>query len=184
MFNIGTVRRILRHKISCAIRGQRLWHRITQKYDPKRESVAVLMPTLSHSYNYHALLYLDQLIENIGKKSAIVLSPDQSAVAAAQFFSERIRKAMVITDKQAEQLMCFYTIFPYDFLFFVASLNEPYGRTGDKIVGKNGTTVGELMALGVFKLPEFRKEIPPTYQGDDEQISRFLDTKEFDEYGA
>lgn len=180
--NSSTIRKIMHRKTCSAMRGCFIWHRLIRKYKLKN-NIALFFPSTEHSCNYYALLYLEQLITHTNSGSAIILTVDEHVKIAAPFFSLRIAHVVKISEKDAQNLLDYYSLGPFDNRFYVVSLNKPFGRNADKLVGKNGTTVAEIISLAVFRLPKFIEEAPPVYSGSDPTLTEFLDTKEFSVYG-
>lgn len=174
--------RILLGKIWNCFQGWRFWNTLVFKYKLKNNLV-LLFPSLDHRSNYYGLLYLEQLLIKTESSSALLLSVDVGVIAASKVFTTHILSADKIKQKQAEQLLCYYSLEPFDKRFFVVSMTDPYDRKNtDKLIGRNGTTIDEIMALGILRLDSYHKEKPPIYYGNDPLILKFLDTKEFAEY--
>ena len=174
----GSICGILHRRVYSAIQGWQIWRKILKKYRPTN-SVVMLFPSTDHRCNYHALLYLEQLLEQTGSNSAVLVSVDPNVIAVAHVFSQNVKGSMQISREQAEKLLCYYNMDFFDRRMVVCSLNEPYSRCADKLIGVNGTTVGEIMVLGVFGLSKYTKESVPVYRGNDPIILNFLNTKEF-----
>lgn len=157
-----------------AYKGWWKWHRFVKKYHLGATKV-VLLPAVNTTCNYCALLYLDEMLDEQNFENAIILSVDPIAVKAAKLFSTQILDTLVISRKTAEQLMQFYCLFEFDDRFVVASLDEPEGRTAYRLVGKNKTTVDELLAIGIYHISRFEPLEAPAYIGCDPEIKTFLD---------
>lgn len=178
----SNIRKIMHKKTRSAISGYFIWRRLIRKYKLKN-SVVLFFPSSEHSCNYYALLYLEQLIMHTNSVSAIILTTDDRVKIAAPYFSPNIAHIVKLSDKQAQNLLDYYSLGPFDNRFFVISLDKPFGRNADKLIGKNGTTVAEVISLAIYRLPKFIEEKPPVYSGSDPTLAEFLDTKEFDVYG-
>ncbi len=46
--------------------------------------------------------------------------------------------------------MKFYSLYMFTDRLVIASLDEPDGRNGERMVGKKGITVGEIFPIGVY----------------------------------
>lgn len=167
------LKRTMRRQLVQAYRGWWFWHRLVRRYRLGRTKV-VLLPGKNTAYNYTALLYLDQMLREQGFKNAIILTTEKTVARAAELFSKNILSVELIRRGRAERLMQFYCLYEFDVRFVVASLEEPEGRNAAGLIGKNGTTIGELMAIGVYKIAQFQKEKPPVYIGNDPEIQKFL----------
>ena len=163
----------MRKNLFRSYKGWYHWHRLTRKYSLDNTAV-VLLPSMDREYNYNALLYLNQMLEQRNFSKALILTFDPAVIRAARLFSEKICEVENFSRKKAEDLMQYYCLYEFDSRFMVASLEEPEGRNAYKLVGKNGTTVAELMAIGVYKISQFEHEDPPAYAGHDPEILNFL----------
>lgn len=161
------------YKMFEAYKGWWLYHRIIKKYQAGNTKI-VLMPSFKWEYNYYALLYLDQMILQQKYDSALLLAVDKEPLLAAKIFSKKILATHKITRKQAKSLLQFYCLYDFDPRFVVASLDEPEGRNGSRMIGKNGTTIEQMFAVGVYKIPNYKKEKEPVYCGNNKRILHFL----------
>ena len=175
------IKKLMRRNLIESYRGWWIWHRLVKRHRLGRTRV-ILLPSVNRAYNCPALLYINQMLERHGYEDAIILSVDSVVQRAAPLFSQRIRAVETISRRKAERLMQFYCLYEFDPRFVVASLDEPNGRNAAGLIGKNGTTVEELIAIGVYQLSEFTKEEIPYYKGNDPEIIAFLG--EVEEYGA
>ena len=74
-----------------------------------------------------------------------------------------------------DQMLQLYSLFPFSKRLVVAALGGIEGRKADMIVGRNKTTVEELVAVGVYALkPSFEKLKRPRYDQEDFEISNEL----------
>lgn len=167
------IRYLMRKNLIDTYRGWWVWRRAVRKYHIGATAV-ILMPGTNRQYNLSALLFLDQMLKHRKYDNAVILTVDKAAAACAKLFSENIRAVECISRRRAEQLMQFYCLYEFDPRFIVASLDEPDGRNVWRLVGVRATTVDELMALGVYKLPVFERPKLPAYAGNDEKIIQFL----------
>lgn len=181
MSELKEIKKLMRRNLIESYRGWWIWHRLVKRYRLGRTRV-ILIPAVNRTYSCPALLYVDQMLERHGYENAIILSVDPVVQQVASLFSRRIRAVETISRKKAERLMQFYCLYDFDARFVVASLDEPNGRNAAGLIGKNGTTAEELIAIGVYQLTDFTKEEKPHYTGDNPEIGAFLGGTE--EYGA
>ena len=173
MQQLKAVKRAMRHNLWEAIRGWWIWHRVVKRYHLGRTMV-VLLPGCNKEYNYAALRYADQMLAYTGYGDVIFLSVDPVVKEAAPILCRHVRTVEVISRLKAQRLMQYYCLFEFDQRFLVASLEEPNGRNAKGLVGVNGTTVEELIALGVYRLPEFQKEPAPECDGANADVKELL----------
>ena len=141
-------------KLISAYRGWWQWHKIIKGKGVEGETAVILLPDCNRETNHLALLYLDDMLKPL--------------------FSQNILRVISFNRKKAEHLMQFYCLYEFDKRFTVASLDEPNGRNGSKLIGKRGTTVEEIFVIGVYQVYPFQRPHPPAYSGNDPEIITFL----------
>jgi len=163
----------MRKNLVEAYRGWWVWHRMVRKYHIGATAV-VLLPGMNPEYNRSALLFLDQMLTERKYENAVIMTVDEVIVKCAELFSDNLLGVELISRKQAKRLMQFYCLYEFDSRFMVASLDEPEGRNAYRLIGVKGTTVEELIALGVYRLPDYEEPAMPSYVGNDESILNIL----------
>lgn len=171
--HLKTVKRQLYLNLISAYRGWWQWHKIVKKRDVGNTAV-VLLPDCDREINLLALLYLDAMLKARKHKDAIILTHDPVVQRCAHLFSHNILRVIPFSRKKAEHLMQFYCLYEFDKRFIVASLDEPNGRNGSRLIGKRGTTKEEIFVIGVYRVYPFQRPALPTYAGDDPAIKAFL----------
>ena len=153
--------------------GWRQWRKI-KKVKGFDNTVVVLLPSCERKTNHLAMLYLDDMLKSRGHDNAIILTHDPEVIKAAHLYSDKILKVVCFSRKKAERIMQFYCLYEFSKKFIVASLDEPYGRNGSALIGKNGTTKEEIFVIGVYWIYPFNRPAEPEYSGEDEEIKRFI----------
>lgn len=161
-------------KLISAYRGWWQWHKIIKGKGVEGETAVILLPDCNRETNHLALLYLDDMLKSRGFKNAVLLTHDSVVEKCAPLFSQNILRVISFNRKKAEHLMQFYCLYEFDKRFTVASLDEPNGRNGSKLIGKRGTTVEEIFVIGVYQVYPFQRPHPPAYSGNDPEIITFL----------
>lgn len=166
MQQLKMAKKAIRRNLHEAIRGWWVWHRLVRRYHLAR-TIVVLIPCQNREYSYAALRYADQMLAHAGYEDVIFLSVDPTVEKVAPLLCSHVRAVEIISRAKAQRLMQYYCLLEFDQRFLVASLEEPNGRNAKGLIGVNGTTVEELIALGVYRLPEFRREPVLEYYGGD-----------------
>lgn len=182
MQTLKTVKKAMRRNLWEALRGWWIWHRLVKRNHLGRTRV-VLLPSRDSRTNYAALRYADQMLRQHNFQDVIFLSVDPAARLAAPLLCQKLRAVEVISRADAERLMQYYCLLEFDHRFVVGSLDEPNGRNAKGLIGVNGTTVAELVALGVYQLPQFDPEPVPEYTGEDPDVKQLLRAGE-EEYAS
>lgn len=171
--HLKAVKKAMRRNLRIALHGWWIWHRIVKRYHLDRTRV-VLLPSCNRQYNYAALRYADQMLRFHKFDNVIFLSVDSAVKNAASLLCQQLHAVEIISRKEAECLMQYYCLLDFDSRFVVGSLDEPNGRNAKGLIGVNGTTVAELVALGVYQLSKFEPEPVPEYTGEDLNIKALL----------
>ena len=96
------------------------------------------------------------------------------ALETLHLFSQKILKTVYLSRKKAEWLMQYYCLYEFDRRFVIASITEPYGRNGDRLIGKRNTTKEDVFVIGIYRLYPFTRPQVPAYDGCDNDIKAFL----------
>jgi hypothetical protein len=174
--HLRQVRKQLRRNLWKAYRGWWYWRTTLKKYrktDIKNTAV-ILMPEAHDRDNYFALRYIDQMLRQHKFRKALILTHSGTVKKSAELFSNAITAVVDCPRKKAEELMQFYCLYNFDKRFFCASLDEPYGRNGSRIIGARGITAEEIFVIGVYRTYPYEQMPPPKYEGDDTKVAEFL----------
>lgn len=135
---------LLDKSIEMAYRGREDWINLTSEYNIGDRDYVVLFPKIDREINDIAVKYVKKLTE---KGKVLLLSHDNILLnisgvngLAARFYSR----------EEAENLMKFYALYQFTDRLIIVSLDEPEGRAGKNLAGKNGITTEELIAVGIF----------------------------------
>ncbi|MDR1531597.1 MAG: hypothetical protein LBS62_05335 [Clostridiales bacterium] len=169
--HLKEVRKQLRKNLVKAYHGWWYWRTTLKKYkklyknknDINRTAV-VLMPEVNDRDNYFALRYLEQMLKQHKFIKAIILTDSEMVEKSASLFSKNIHAIVRCPRKNAEELMQFYCLYNFDKRFFCASLDEPYGRNGSRIVGTRGITAEEIFVIGVYRVYPYTRLSAPDYK--------------------
>lgn len=168
------VKRQLYANLFHAYQGLWQWHLINRIKGFGQRTMVVLLPGTDRETNYLALLYLDQMLENRNYENAVILTHDEGVIRSGHLFSERILEIKRFDCRKAEHLMQLYCLYEFAPNFICASIDEPYGRNGDRLIGKRGTTKEEIFVIGVYHVYPFYRKEAPVYQGEDDVTRDFM----------
>lgn len=159
------VKKLLKKSKRECQRGFLVWHLLIKKHPEIKNTAVILMPSCEDSYNYYALLYMNQFLKKSKRDNAVLLTWDKRVIQCAKDFSENITSVIPFSRRKAELLMKYTSLYNFDDRLTVASLVEPIGRDGHALIGVRGLTEEELFAIGVYGLFPFDKEIPKSFSG-------------------
>lgn len=149
---------ILEQSINEAWEGRKLWLDLAERYKLGDGDYVVLMPSDDRDCNYYSLLYLDEFLNRIRGKRAYILTWDDCVKRNAAHFSDRIGEVIDFPRRSAELLMRFYSLYSFTDKLIIASLDEPDGRSGRKLIGRKGLTVEEIVAIGIYGLRKLDRQ--------------------------
>lgn len=137
--------KLLEESIAKARRGRESWIKLTGSLTG--DFAVVLFPSGDREINDISLKYAKKLAEQ--KEKVVLLTFDEVLLAQKDSFPPDI-EILRYEREEAEELMKFYALYQFTDKLFIASLTEPEGRTGKGLIGRNGITLEELIALGIF----------------------------------
>lgn len=188
--------KLLREKLESAMRGLKVYRRLVRKYRARdeefkksskvviylgaeekakpRKPVLIFQPDGYSDEAVYSLTCLKQLIltEDPLRIALITTNPDMKDYV--KLFTDKA-EVEIIGEATAQDLINYALISPTDPNFYIASLTQPYGRWGDRIVDSGMTGAEKCFAVGVYRVWNYRQERLPDYQGDDPRIHAFLE---------
>ena len=150
--NIWKIRFKYWTSILSAIQGKFVWHNLIKNNPEIQNTVIVLMPSRDEEVNKYALKYLDNLIERTRRKDAVILTIDTKIEKNIKNYSEKIIRVISFPRKQALKLIKYVALYEFDNRLYIASLEEPYGRFGNRLEGINDITKEEIVATGIYRI--------------------------------
>ncbi|WP_298068259.1 hypothetical protein [uncultured Mailhella sp.] len=119
----------------------------------KREETAIiLVPSGDPEVGPFALAYLDRLLSTRNLKNAVIASDDLSFIGNRKHGSELIVKTLQLTGADVEDLLRLSVLYRFDSNFIIASLDQPLGRNGSRLVGVKGISKEEIFCVGIYGL--------------------------------
>lgn len=156
-----------------AYRGWWCWHRVICAKDVDNTAI-ILFPSNDMEINYLGLLYLDQMLDLRKFDNAIILTDNEIIKKSSNLFSNRILNVLDVSRRNIDDLIQFYCLYEFDKRFIVASIDDPHGRNGSRMLGKKGITKEEIFVIGIYKLYPIKRPKRPCYCGSDNDIIKFL----------
>lgn len=157
-----------------AFKGRRIWIDLIKKHNITDKDYIILMPSLNRDYNYFALLYINQFLEQKKYNKIIILTFDNRVMKCCSLFSDKINKAINFSRENSELIMKYYCLYKFTDKLIFASLKEPKGRNDYNLIGRNGITLEEIFAIGIYGNKSFKKEQQLEYTGNDSEILSFI----------
>lgn len=155
---VGKVKRELKKSKREVKKGWFLWSLLMKTHKEIQNTAVILMPSKNDAYNYYAMLYVNQYLNKIERENAVILTHDKRVIRDAKNFSPNITSVIPWSRKKAKLLMKYASLYEFDNRLCIASLEEPYGRNGERLVDVKGITQEEIFAIGVYRLFPFVAE--------------------------
>lgn len=136
-----------------AYEGRQIWLDLTGKYGVDDATFVVLLPGTNRKENECAMKYLDAFLAQKYAKKALVLSHDEWVKAEGMKLTQKAQYVS-FDRKNAECLMQFYCLYEFAPNIIIASLTEPSGRLGEKLVGHKDPALSyeEVFKAVVYRL--------------------------------
>lgn len=147
---------ILNQKLQKAKEAQREWKSLLHLIKPYEKDVILLFPGFNHECNLQGMRYLDTYMQRIDGRAAHILTVDPFVKQEIQNFSDNIGSIVLITEEQADRLITLYELMIFDNRFVVISLDKPKCRNSYGLVDYKGTTIEQLVAVGIYSIIPFR----------------------------
>ena len=144
----------LEEKINLAKQGRDQWLQLMKQYAIDKNTYVVLFPQERTQCNKYVLKYLPAFAEKMHASQIFLLSYDEEVLKASIDCSEVVCKNIFWNRRQAEELMAYYTLQIFTNNLIIASLEEPEGRKGRNLIGINGITEEEIVAIGILGIKE------------------------------
>ena len=171
------------HNLIAVMQGKRLWNRLRHKYKiNEQEQRTILFFSKDQECNYLGLLYLEKYLKSsssVYRRNPINIISNDSILLKSSVYFNHYSRPILLSKKQIDLLTKYATISREFRSYLIISLEEPFGRECDHLIGIKGITKKELIVNGIYKLHITNFNLypdpdPPTYHGNDPDISNFL----------
>lgn len=149
--------RLCEADLSLAWQGRKDWLQFVNQVRLGERDYAILFPSLNRVWNDLALLYADDFAASVKAERLFLLTHDEHVKQNGHHLSRRVAEIIPYSREQAVRLMKFYSLYMFTDQLIIASLNEPDGRDGERIVGRKGISIDEVFAVGVYRMQRFTK---------------------------
>ena len=153
---MDSVKDVLNKKQRVARTAQREWKALLRQAALGPNDYFVLFPTENREYNTNGIKYLDTFLLRVGGNEAVVLTVDPWVQREAHLYSKCIKSIALCNREKAGHLITLYELYRFHPRFITVSLDQPYCRKASGLIGVKGTTVEELIAIGVYGIIPFR----------------------------
>lgn len=157
--------KIILRSVRCTFRGWMFWHRICKRHRNEKFLV-VFIPYSDEPYNYCALLYLDDLLSSRMYEKAILISTDNNTLEYAKTYhcASKILENISCSEKEAYDLLKYYSLYNFDDRFVLATMRRPYGKDISRITSIPNFDYEEAFAYGVYNIAPYSDSIAKQLQ--------------------
>ncbi|MBE5946733.1 MAG: hypothetical protein E7259_07330 [Lachnospiraceae bacterium] len=136
-----------------AQKGRLLWLELVEKYNIDDATFVVLLPDTNRRDNECAMKYTDAFLTQKYAKKALVLSHDEWVRNEGMKLTGNA-EYVEFDRESAKALMQFYCLYEFAPNLVIASLTEPSGRLGEKLVGHKEPALSyeEVFKAVVYRL--------------------------------
>lgn len=168
-------------------KGRKKWNYYKKRYNIRNtNSYLVLLSSNNDEYNLIFLRYIEKCFEP--HKRIIILTIDEKMAKIAPLFEKKNELIVErISLKVCKEIIAYYAFMPFYERFYLISLEEPYERKCDYLIGKKGITAEELIVTGIMgfdseKYQKLKKKPSvPNYKGNDVEIQSFFCKSQIEE---
>ena len=156
--------------------GIRIWKRLRKTIREKNgnpdDDVVIIVPPTNKENTVFSLLHLKDVYLSLGTKIFFCSSDPIVEKIIPLFSSNAI--FIQLSSEEINSMLTLYRLIKFGNHLLIASLEEPFGRIGTRIIGVNGITKDEAFAVGALKIYKYVKRDLPVYIGEDKEILAFL----------
>ena len=133
-------------RLLAALKGYFYWKTLEKKY-PKTEKF-IIFSGENEEYDYWGLKILPQYMESKKKKKILLLFWKENNIACD---TKKIEKK-VISHKNMENMLAYFALWDMSDKWIVVSTKKPYDTGAERLLGKNGITIKDIVKYDVYKL--------------------------------
>ena len=146
----------LKTKKRIARTAQKEWRKLLRRAELGPNDYFVLFPTEDRKCNYSGVRYLDTFLLRAGGNQAAILTVDSWVQQEACRYSRCVKSIDLCDRAKAGRLVTLYELYRFHPRFITVSLDQPFCRKASGLIGVKGTTVEELVAIGIYGIIPFR----------------------------
>lgn len=135
--------------------GYLVWHQLIKKHSEIQNTLVILLPDNNSDCNDFAFKYIEQLLKNVRKDNAVIITTKDNVLKPNKLSSNSIINTIIFTKRKIDCLIRYATLYNFDNRLYIASLERPYGRFGHRIVGLKGLEYEDVFAIGVYRLLDY-----------------------------
>ncbi len=150
------IEKILEKKMKVAKEGEKVWNKIRSKISDVNEYI-LLFPEGDDETLKYGMMYMDTFAMRNNIKRICVCTDSKFVKKSIDKYSACLDELIMISRKEVDALIQFYSYFLFDNKFQIVSLTKPNCRNAIDLIGKNQITKEQLVAIGIYRIIPFEK---------------------------
>ncbi len=147
---------ILDEKMKIAKNGERVWNKVRKKLFKKNDFI-LLFPNDKEEILRYGMKYMDAFAIRNSIEGICVCTDSVYVKKNIDRYASSLHQVIELNKEDVDALITYYSYFPFEKNFEIVSFSKPFCRDASNMIGKNGITEEELIAIGVYKLIPFQK---------------------------
>ena len=144
-----------------------------EEYEEPRKPALIFQPDGYSDDAIYSLTCLRQLVLTVDPLRIVFITTNPDMREYAELFRDDV-EVEIIDETASKDLINCSLMLSVDENFYIASLTEPYGRWGDRVVQSGMVGAEKCFALGVYRAWNYSPEALPCYEGTDPKVLDFL----------
>ena len=165
--------RLIYEKFKSARRGLVFWKKIRKRVHFKPDDVLIFQPNGYNDAAVYSLTCLKQLILTRQPQNVYFVTTNPKMEKYVPLFAPNAT-VITINDSQSHNMMNYVLMSQEKPNIFIASLTEPFGRMGDRMVQYGHIGPEHCMATGEYQVWHYIPTPIPEYFGKDNDILDFI----------
>ena len=151
-----SIRELIDQKLRNLRWAQAMWDALKPTLELCPQDYVILFPSCNRETNLYGMKYLDTFLQRRDADKAVILTNDSFVKNRADQYSNNVKKIVCLEDEKLDFLVELYQFYIFEPNMVVISLDKPYCRNGTGLIGVKGTTIEQMIAIGVYGIIPFR----------------------------
>lgn len=157
-----------------ALQGKFLWEQLKKQYDPGyHPSRYILFPSEDTTYNGWALCYMKSYLEKNRFDKVMAVVKDEALKKGLTNIRHNNLHIVQISPAQMTCLMRLCALIDLNRECTIVSVKEPYDTGAERLLGKKGTTKGDIIWYDVYKMSKPPKKPDQTHLAGWKRFSQY-----------
>lgn len=150
------IKEIAKKKLEMARGAQSEWRYLLERVQLVEKDYVILFPGDDQECNYYGMLYLDTFLQRVEGGKAVILTNNEYVKENIKNYSLHVKDIIYYSPEQIKRLITWFELEQFDPRLKIISLDVPFCRNARGIIGVKGTTIEQLIAIGVYSIIPFQ----------------------------